>query len=89
MSTIPHTKDEEKSYNPLNKAGLWCVGLTEFQDVFQAFIVLLIGSRMSEILATSLHSGWDEGRMEDALSRKTFLDNKRNPEEKSVTNANL
>ena len=31
---------------------------------------------MSEIMAASVHSDWDEGRMNDALSPKTVLNNK-------------
>lgn len=41
----------------------------------QVSIVLLIGSRMPEILASLVHSCLDEKIMEDALSPKTLLDN--------------
>ena len=47
------------------------------QDVFQVSIVSLIGSRMSEILVDSVHSGWDERGIEDAISAKTVLDDKK------------
>ena len=32
---------------------------------------------MSEILAVLVHSGWDEGRIDDALSPKAVLENKK------------
>ena len=41
----------------------------------QVSIVLLIGSKMPEILATLSNSCLDEKNMEDALSPKTLLDN--------------
>ena len=31
---------------------------------------------MSEVMAASVHSDWDEGRMDDTLSPKTVLNNK-------------
>ena len=37
-------------------------------------MVLLIGYGISEILAASVHSGWDEGRMENELPLKTAFD---------------
>ena len=49
----------------------------KLQDIFQVFIVLLGGSKMSNILAAQVHSGWDKGRMGDAISSKIVLDNKK------------
>ena len=60
-----------KSYNPLNKASFWYTGLAEFVghlSGFQCFIDWLKDARDSDC---SAHSGWDERRMEDALSPKT------------------
>ena len=63
MSTIPYAKAKKKNlsynlenlkcYNLLKKVSLWHVGLAEFA------VVLLIGSRMSEIIPASVHSGKD------------------------------
>ena len=52
----------------------------KLQDVFQVSDVLLIGSRMSEIL---VNSGRGEGKMEDAQSPKSILDIKKNLEKTS------
>ena len=49
----------------------------KLQDIFQVFIVLLIGSKMSNILAAQVHSGLDKGRMGDVISSKIVLDNKK------------
>ena len=51
---------------------MWYEVLADFEVVFQISIVSLIGSRMSEILAVSVHSGWDERKIKDALSLKPF-----------------
>ena len=67
-----------KSSNPLNKSSFWYVGLAEFG--FQVSIVSLGGSMMSEILDTSVHSGWDERRMENANPLKLFQIFKKNLE---------
>lgn len=45
------------------------------QEVFQVSSVILISSSMSEIVTAQVHSGWDGGRMDDALFSKTILDN--------------
>ena len=77
-----------KSSNPLNKSSFWYVGLAEFD--FQVSIVSLSGSMMSEILDTSVHSGWDERRMENANPPKLFQIFKKKPRKKSsVKNAQL
>ena len=73
-----HKSKEEKTFSQsrkfeeLSKASLRYVSLAEFESAFQVFIVLLISSRMSEILVVSVHSGWNERRIEDALSPKTI-----------------
>ena len=77
-----------KNYNPLNKASLCYVGLAEYARRLQVSIVLFIGSRMSEILAVSVHSGWDGGNMDNARSPKNRFRKQKNLNSKpSVPNA--
>ena len=44
---------------------------------------------ISDILAASVHSGWDERKMEDALFTKIVLDNKKPRKKPSVKNVDL
>ena len=58
MKKLFYDFENLKSCNSLNKTNMWYVGL----DVFQVFIVILIGSRMSEIVAAYVHSRSNGGR---------------------------
>ena len=76
-----HKSKEEKAFAQSRKfeelqstkqSQLEVLSLAEFESAFHVFIVLLISSTMSEILVVSVHSGWNERRIEDALSPKTI-----------------
>ena len=55
----------------------FCHGL---QEIFQVSLILLSGSRMSEILAVSEHIlAWMNEEREDVLPPKTVSDNKKEP----------
>ena len=61
---------------------MWYAGFTEFARRLSCFHILLIGSRVLEILAASVHYCLDERRMEDVPPPKTVLD-KKNPKKKA------
>ena len=56
---------------------MWHVGLAKITRHLSGFHCFVEWFKVSNILAAQVHSGWDKGRMGDAISSKIVLDNKK------------